>query len=245
MSNNIQFNDTSNLNKGLGRAILEGVYIGNLFNLRIDNYPVFKTLINTFKYFFSKQTIQTLQETQIRFYGDYTIVGKKIIKYYQLSIPNISNVSDDLQSQTLDYYAAFLNNIKTYQNIEIFYYDRAESLGDFDFYFLQLDNKIKDNNHTVTEEGLQLLSSLRYEMPDVLQEIIDTYATRTREAFIVVHQDITGNNIDSLKRAILGLDNKVLKLVTSVNQLNCTITEVTGEHRSWLLSNFVSNVTQF
>ena len=245
MSTTINFKDTTKINKGFSRAMLEGVYIGNVFNLNVFNYPAILTGINSIKYLFSSQTIKTLSSAQIRMYGDYTIIESNLVKYYQIQIPNILNTSSQTQQKILYNYSSFLGNIKTYKNIEIFYYDRPEQINDFNHFFEQLDTKISQTNNSQTPQGLELSSVLRYQMPEYIEEIINTNMTRAREAFLIIQEPIKSNKIIDLQEAADKLDSTCFKLLNNFKQFDIVTLEVVGEHREWLLSNFVSNVTEF
>jgi hypothetical protein len=245
MSYQVQFNDTSNINKSFTRSVLEGVYIGNLFNLKIKDYPVYKSISNMFRYLFAKNELMTLSESQIRLIDNYTVIGNKMIKYYQIQIPYLANSSVDNQELKYQQLSHFIENLKVYKEIDIFYYDRQELLSDYDFYFTQLDDKINQKAVFSDSTGMLLSKELRNTMPELLKEMMDTYQPRTREAFLVINTTIPTTKLEDIEKTKIVLDTKVFKVLTGIKELNIEYIEVVGKHREWLFNNFISNITSY
>lgn len=245
MPYNVEFNDTSNINKSFQRSVLEGVYIGGLFNLKIKDYPVYKSLKNIVRYIRSKNILQTLSESQVRTVDDYTIIGNKIIKYYQIQIPYLANSSQDYQEIKYNQYSNFLENLRIYKEIDIFYYDRKELLSDYDFYFTQLDTKLNEQVVFSTKEGKQLSTNLRNQLPDLITEMMANYQSRTREAVIIISIDLNSNKLSDLTKSKEELDIKVFKVLTGLKEININYIEVIGKHKEWLFNNFISNITNY
>jgi hypothetical protein len=245
MSYQVQFNDTSHINKSFHRSVLEGVYVGNLFNLKISDYPVYKSLKNMIRYLFSKNQIQTLTEAQVRLIDDYTVIGNKMMKYYQIQIPYLANTSNDYQEIKYQQFSNFIQNLKVYKDLDIFYYDRQELISDYDFYFSQLDDKISSKAQYSTKQGKVLSKSLRNNMPELISEMIQQYQPRTREAFIIINSDLISTKLDDITRTKEVLDIKVFKVLTGLKELNIDYIEVVGKHKEWLFNNFISNITNY
>lgn len=245
MPHSVKFNDTSSINKSFHQAILEGVYVGNVLNLKIKLYPVHLIIKNIFRYAFSPQTISSMKESQVRLVGDYTLINNKLIKYFQIQIPYMVNSSDDIQARQYHKYTQFIENLKSFKDIDLFYYDRAESLSDYKSYFKQLDIKIEELAKFNTQEGLINSQLLRANLNNNIQEMFDTYNPRTREAFLIISTPILGNKKSDIDNAKLELDIKVFKQLTSLKELNMSFIEVLGEHRQWLFNNFISLTTHY
>jgi hypothetical protein len=245
MSFKVKFNNTSQINKPFYQAILEGLYIGNLLNLKIKDYPVIKSIKNIFKLAFSKPVLATLKETEVRSVGDYTLIGKRIIKYFQIQTPYLVNHSDDNQVKMYNQYSLFIENLRSFQDIDVFYYDRPEQINDYNYYFKQLDNKIQATANFETKSGKVLGRNLREGMPSYIEEMFNVYNCRAREAFLVVSTDITGMTINDLENSKNKLDSKIFKVVTSLKEMNVKVFEVKGEHKQWLFTNFISNTTNY
>jgi hypothetical protein len=241
----VKFNDTANINKSFYQAMLEGVYIGNVLNLKIANYPLHLIAKNIVKYSFKPQIISTLDKTQVRLIGDYTAIDNKLIKYFQIQIPYIVNHEDDSQTRQYNKYTQFIENLKNFKDIDIFYYDRAEQLGDYHNYFSQLDKKIDELARFNTPEGEVLAKHLRDNLEETIKEMQLKYSSRTREAFLVVSTNVNGNKLSDIDEAKTELDIKVFKQLTSFKELNLSFIEVLGEHRDWLFNNFISNTTNY
>ncbi len=245
MSIQIENYDTTRINAPIWKTILDGVMIGKLFSYKWKGFSIFRTSIASFKYATSDQTLQTLKETQIRFYEDNTIiVGKKICVFYQIYLPYLANLTDDQQQTQLVKYADFIENIKTVGNLEIFYYDREEKITDYNYYLEQLKEK-QQTFKFFNDNGEELSNRLIDELPDTLNEIMQANKTRIREAFVVISEDILGSDIKSPMVAKIKLNSKVNKLLTSFKELSLDFIEVEGEQRDWLLTNFVSNVIRY
>jgi hypothetical protein len=245
MSYQVQFNDTTHINKSFTRSVLEGVYIGNLFNLKIKNYPVYKSIRSMCKYLFAKNELQTLTESQVRIVDNYTIIGTKLIKYYQIQIPYLANSTIENQELKYQQFSNFIENLKVYKEIDIFYYDRLELLSDYDFYFSQLDEKITTKAQFANHSGKQLANNLRNNLPDLLTEMMTKYQPRTREAFLIINSTIPSTKLEDIDKTKLILDTKVFKILTGLKELNIDYIEVVGKHREWLFNNFISNITSY
>ncbi len=245
MSYSVKFNDTSQINKPFYQAVLEGVYIGKMLNLEIHNYPVIKIVKNFFRYTFSNPNLHTLKESQIRKIEDYIIVRDHLVRYYQLQIPYLANNNEIEQNRTYQEFGNFIENTQFFSEIDLFYYDRAEQINDYHSYFEQLDNKLKQTNVFTTPEGEQLSYNLRFNMENYLQEMFDTYKSRTREVFMVIHTPIIGTKVENIIEAKQILDTKVSKTISALREMGINHQEVEGQHLDWLLHNFVSNTTNY
>ena len=241
----VKFNDTKQINKNFYQAVLEGVYIGKIFNLKIRDYPVFLTIKNVFKYALKKQTLANLSETELRRVGGYTIVNNKLIKHFKLMIPYCVNASEMEQERIYDEYSKFVEHISIFKEFDLFYYDRDEQISDYQLYFNALDNKIAETATFNTPEGKELSLRIRSEMEEYLQEIFDTYTSRSREAFAVISVDITGNKISDLEAAIDELDSKIFKIVAIFSEMKIQNYEVEGKDQEWLFNNFISLTTNY
>jgi hypothetical protein len=245
MAYQVKFNDTSQLNKSFYRSVLEGVYIGNLFNLKIGDYPVYKSLANMYKYMWSKNEVVSLKESHIRLVDNYTLIEDKIIKYYQIQIPYLSNASDEIQEQKFQQMTHFIENLKVFKDLDIFYYDRCELLSDYDFYFKQLDDKIEQKAVFSDISGKKLAKDLRDNMPLLIKEMMVEFQPRSREAFLVISTKINNNSLEAIELSKSELDVKVFKILTGLKDLKIDYLEVTGKHKEWLFNNFVSNITSY
>ncbi|MGL4758212.1 MAG: hypothetical protein ACRCXZ_02670 [Patescibacteria group bacterium] len=245
MAYKVKFNDTTNINKSFYQAILEGVYIGKLMNLSIKDYPVFKTIKNMFRYTFSKSYLPTLKESEIRKIEDYVVVRDHMVKYFQLRIPYLANTTEVDQIRAYQNFSNFIESTKSFNEIELFYYDRDEMINDYQLFFKQLDSKMESTNKFNTEEGSALATRLRANFEDYLIEMFEEYKSRTREVFIIIHTPIRGKKVNDLLVAKDELDTKVSKTLSAIQELKISYQEVEGEHLDWLLHNFVSNTTNY
>jgi hypothetical protein len=245
MSFKAKFNNTQYINKPFYQVVLEGVYLGNILNLKIKNYPLILTIKNIFKYTFSKQVITTLKETEIRIIDNYTIIGSKIVQYYQLQIPYMANASYVDQEKYFAAYTLLLENLQNFQSIDIFYYDRPEVISDYSNYLKQLDNKMSKNNNYTNQSGRELAQNLRQNMEGNLQEIFDSYCTRSREAFLILSDDLTGHKLVDIDASKKSLDLMKDKLLLPLQAMGINFKHLDKEHRDWLLTNFISNTTNY
>jgi hypothetical protein len=241
----VKFNDTTHINKPFYQAVLEGVYIGKIFNLKIKNYPVSKSITNLFKYAFGKQNLATMTESQIRKVEDYIIVRGKLVKYFQLQLPYMANQSEIEQLRAYNELARFVENVQSHNDIDLFYYDRAEQINDYSMYFEQLDSKISTTSTFTTPEGEQLSARLRHDMNDYLDEMITTYKSRSREAFLVLSADIEGPKTQDVLSAKAELETKIIKTLSILKEMRINFQEVEGKHQEWLFNNFISNTTNY
>lgn len=244
MPHTVKFNDTTNINKPFYQAVLEGVYVGKIFNLEIKNYPVFNSIKNLFRYTFSNPKLPTLKETEIRKIEDYVMVRGSLVKYFQLQIPYLANLNEIEQGRAYEDFSRFIENTQLFSEIELFYYDRIEQLNDYQTFLGLLDKKISVNKFN-TQEGEELAVELRANMEDYLQEMFDAYSSRSREVFMVIHTPIIGVKVEDLITAKENLDTKIQKTLSALKEVKINYIEVEGEHLDWLLNNFVSNTTNY
>ncbi len=240
-----KFNDTSNINKPFYQAILEGVYVGKIFNLEIKDYPIHKIIKNLFLYTFSNPNLPTLTETQIRKVEDYIIVQDSLIKFYQLQIPYVANSSELEQTKVFNDFSRLIENIQMFSSIELFYYDRPELINDYSSYFNSLTQKINENNKYLTNDGKELSLRLEANMEPYLLEMFEEYKSRSREAFMVIYTKIEGKSTDDLITTKKTLDTKVNKILSALKEIRINNQVVAGDHLDWLLNNFVSNTTNY
>jgi hypothetical protein len=240
-----QFNDTTHINKPFYQAVLEGVYIGKIFNLKIHNYPLAKIISNLFKFAFAKNNLATLTESQVRRVEDYIIVRGKLVKYFQLQIPYLVNNSEIEQSRAYSELSRFIENTQFFNDIDIFYYDRTEQINDYSLYFEQLDKKLQSTNSFSTDNGRELSHKLRIEMKNYLEEMFGQYKSRTREAFLVISHPIIGSGVDDVITAKEELSTKIAKTLSILKEMKIVFQEVEGEHQDWLYNNFISNTTNY
>lgn len=244
MSFQLQVNDTSKINKPLWKVIADGVYIGRLLSIQWKGFNLYRTLLSTLRYTTTSQKIQTLQQSQIRIIDDCVLVRGKLTTYYQLFFPFLDNLPEDLQLATFTKYTDFLDNITSYGDLEIFYYDREETLSDYEYYFDQLDSKQAEFKY-FHDNGSELAHRLRDELPDLLSEIITANKSRVREAFLIVSVDCKAKNLGDITKARELLETKVNKVTVSLQEINIDYLKVEGQHRDWFLTNFVSHTAKF
>lgn len=245
MSYKIEFNSTKNINKSYTRSLLEGLYIGNIFSLNYKNYPFFMFTKNIFKYMFSKQILPNLKESEVREIDNYSLIRNKLITYYQLKIPYILSSSEYTQAKKIQEYSELFNNLEELEDLEIFYYDREELIEDYNYYFQELDKKIDNNLYIKTKAGLDLKSSIRANLPNVVEDMINHYKARNREAFLLISVNCLDTDKQKLEKCKLQLANKSIMIQNILEQVGIEYLEVSKNHKKWLFNNYISHTTKY
>ena len=239
----LQVNDTTKMNIPLWKTIADGVFIGRILSFKWKEFNFYRMVASTFKYSVSVQSVQTLAESEIRLINDSVLVRGKLCSYYQIFFPFLDNMPEVLQIATFRRYTDFLDNISSYGDLEIFYYDREEQLSDYNHYFDQLDEKCGEFKF-FSENGEELAGRLHEELPDLIQEIITQNKARVREAFLIISVDCKTTNLEEINKAKDLLKTKVNKISTALSEINIDSLGVTGEHRDWFLTNFISHTVK-
>ena len=240
----LSVNDATKFNKSFLSLTLDNMFLGWATGLTWNGFSLLKNVKDSLTFTTSAQALQTLSETEIRIVGNYILVRGQLCSYHQVILDCNFNQPQEVIKARLLKLSDFVEFLRNTDKIELFWYDRNETIGDYQNYIDQLDNsdkgKISDD-----PEGLETTERLRLELEDTMSEIITKYKTRIRECFLIIPVSCNGKSIQNLELAKERLENKQAKILKALTDSSVKYAQVEGEHLHWLLTNFISCNVRF
>jgi hypothetical protein len=237
-------NDSKKFNKSFVNLALELAFLGWATNFKFNGFSIVKNVKDSFSFTLKAQSLQTLKDTEIRVVGNYILVRGYLCSFQQVVLDFNGSVSSDIAKHRLTLLSNFIEFIKNTEFIELFWYDRNETLDDYSSYFRQLD-RVRENIHTEDKQGELVTQRLRDELEEAMQEIIDKKRTRIRESFLNISVVCNGKTVEAVEDAISRLESKRNMILKSITDAQINSQEVKGEHLHWFLTNFIALDARF
>lgn len=244
-------NDSSKFNKSFISLALDNMFLGWLTRLKWQGFPVLKSIKDSLSFTLQPQALQTLADTQVRVVDNYVLVKGSLCSYYQIILDCNFNQPQEILVSKLLKISDFVDFLRNTNQIDLFWYDRNETIGDYKSYIDQLDfsiNEMKSKiilNENVDIVGQETSINLRNELENGMQEIITKYKTRIRECFLVISVPCTGKSIIQVENAKLNLISQENKIIKALVSSGIKYLSVEGDHLHWLLANFISCNVRF
>lgn len=237
-------NDSSKFNKSFLSLTLDNMFLGWATGLKWNGFSLLKNVTDSLSFTTTTQALQTLSDTEIRVVDNYILVRGQLCAYHQVILDCNFNQPQEVQKARLLKLSDFVEFLRNTDRIELFWYDRNETIGDYQNYIDQLDNSDKGKIST-DPRGLETTHRLRLELEETMTEIITKYKTRIRECFLIIPVPCSGKSIQDLDTAKGRLENKQTKILKALTDSNIKFTAVEGEHLHWFLANFISCNVRF
>ena len=237
-------NDSSKFNKSFLSLTLDNMFLGWATGLKWNGFSLLKNVTDSLSFTTTPQALQTLSDTEIRVVDNYILVRGQLCAYHQVILDCNFNQPQEVQKARLLKLSDFVEFLRNTDRIELFWYDRNETIGDYQNYIDQLDSSDKGKIST-DSTGLETTDRLRLELEDTMTEIITKYKTRIRECFLIIPVPCSGKSIQDLEISKERLENKQTKILKALTDSSIKFTAVDGEHLHWFLTNFISCNVRF
>ena len=237
-------NDATKFNKSFLSLTLDNMFLGWATGLKWNGFSLLKNVTDSLSFTTTPQALQTLSGTEIRVVDNYILVRGQLCAYHQIILDCNFNQPVEVQKARLLKLSDFVEFLRNTDRIELFWYDRNETIGDYQNYIDQLDGSNKGKIST-DPSGLVTTERLRAELEDTMSEIIAKYKTRIRECFLIIPVPCSGKSIQDLDTAKERLENKQTKILKALTDSNVKYASVEGEHLHWFLTNFISCNVRF
>ena len=222
-------NDATKFNKSFLSLTLDNMFLGWATGLKWNGFSLLKNVTDSLSFTTTPQALQTLSGTEIRVVDNYILVRGQLCAYHQIILDCNFNQPVEVQKARLLKLSDFVEFLRNTDRIELFWYDRNETIGDYQNYIDQLDGSNKGKIST-DPRGLETTERLRAELEDTMLEIITKYKTRIRECFLIIPVSCSGKSIQDLDTVKERLENKQTKILKALTDSNVKYASVEGEH---------------
>jgi hypothetical protein len=237
-------NDATKFNKSFLSLTLDNMFLGWATGLKWNGFSVLKNVKDNLGFTLGNQALQTLSDTEIRVVDNYILVRGQLCAYHQVILDCNFNQPQEVLKARLLKLSDFVEFLRNTDRIELFWYDRNETIGDYQNYIDQLDASDKGKVSS-DPRGLETTERLRLELEDTMSEIITKYKTRIRECFLIIPVNCSGKSIQDITLAKEKLENKQSKILKALTDSSVKYAPVEGEHLHWFLTNFISCNVRF
>lgn len=237
-------NDSTKFNKSFLSLTLDNMFLGWATGLKWNGFSLLKNVRDSLSFTTTPQALQTLSDTEIRVVDNYILVRGQLCSYHQVILDCNFNQPQEVLKARLLKLSDFVEFLRNTDKIELFWYDRNETIGDYQNYIDQLDGASK-GKISIDPAGLETTERLRFELENTMLEIITKYKTRIRECFLIIPVSCSGKSIQDLDTAKERLENKQAKILKALTDSSVKYAPVEGEHLHWFLTNFISCNVRF